>query len=134
MMNLPDHFTRIVSLTWEQEGAAWLETLPDLLDEYARRWSIRVLPHFANLSYNYVAPAVRADGSPAVFKIGVPRDEIRTEIEALCSYGGSGAARVLESDPDGGAMLIERLTPGNPLTTISDDDRATRIAAETMRA
>lgn len=131
-MTLPDYFVRIVNLNWKQEGAAWLDALPGLIREFEQQWSITVLPHYTNLSYNYVAPALRADGSPAVLKIGVPRDEIRTEIEALRLYDGR-AVRLYEGDPTRGAMLIEQLSPGKPLTTITDDEQATRIAAETMR-
>ena len=40
---------------------------------------------------------------------------------------------MLEADPDEGALLLERLLPGTPLTSVNDDDRATEIAAQVMR-
>jgi streptomycin 6-kinase len=90
------------------------------------------MPPFAPLSYNYVAPAVRADGTEAVLKLGVPHRELVTEIEALRLYDGRGMARLLEADADRGAMVLERLRPGAPLSDISDDDRAASIAAGLM--
>src|SRR5690349_1652912 len=112
-LNLPENFVRIVSLNWKQEGVAWLDALPNLVREYEQRWSIQLQPPYQNLSYNFVAPSIRADGTTAVLKLGVPREWIETEIETLRLYEGR-AARLYESDPTGGAMLIEQVAPGSP--------------------
>jgi streptomycin 6-kinase len=133
MLNLPDSFIRTIQLTFKEAGAAWLDNLPALIAACESRWSIRVLPPFPNLSYNFVAPAVRADGSDVVLKLGVPNPELLTEIAAMRLYDGHGIARLLEADPPRGIQLFERLLPGTPLTSIADDDEATRIAALVMR-
>src|SRR5437016_893861 len=91
-------------------GAAWLERLPAILAECAGRWAVTVGPPFG-LSYNYVAPAVRADGAAAVLKVGFPCRELMTEMAALQLFDGRGIARLLEVDPDQGALLLERLEP-----------------------
>ena len=117
-----------------EAGRAWIDRLPTLIAHYARRWSLTVQPAFANLSYNYVAPATRADGSPAVLKIGVANDaEFGSEIAALRVFAGHGMVRLLEADPDQGVMLLERVQPGRPLTTEVNDAGATLIAATVMR-
>ena len=67
------------------------------------------MPPFANLSYNYVAPAFRADGTAAVLKLGVPQEGFLTEMEALRLYDGQGMVRLLEADNGLGAMLLEHL-------------------------
>jgi streptomycin 6-kinase len=131
-MNLPAHFTRTVTEVFDG-GANWLEQLPSLIAEYEQRWGLRVLPPFPDLSYNYVAPAVRADGSEAVLKLGVPNPELTTEIEALRLYDGRGIARLYAAEPERGALLIERLRPGTMLSALEDDEQATGIAAEVMR-
>jgi streptomycin 6-kinase len=89
------------------------------------------MPPFA-LSYNYVAPAVRADGTPVVLKVGFPTGEPFEQIEALRIYNGRGITRLLEADAAQGAMLLERLLPGVPLLQIEDDEQATAIAAQVM--
>jgi streptomycin 6-kinase len=119
---------------WGEEGAAWLRALPALLDEYRACWSLTPLPPFSGLTFNYVAPVTRVDGSPAVLKAGVPREEIETEIAALRLCAGSGTVHLLEADPARGLMLLERALPGEPLSRMEDDDRATAIAADVMRA
>ncbi len=132
MLNLPTHFTKTVSTTFTG-GAEWLTRLPDLLAECKRRWSLTVRPSHFTLSYNYVAPATLADGTEIVLKVGVPNRELRTEIEALRLYNGRSAVRLLDADPDNGILLLECLTPGEMLTTITDDDEATRIAVQVMQ-
>lgn len=114
-------------------GAAWWRALPDLLERCARRWSLTLLPPFDNLSYNYVAPAVRADGSEAVLKVGVPNPELSSEIDALRHVDGRGGVRLLAADDSWGALLLERLRPGVTLVTVEDDEAATRIAAGVMQ-
>ena len=131
---IPERFARTMIEMHGDAGQAWLDELPARIEEYERGWAIQVAPPFANLSYNYVAPAVRADGSQAILKLGMPHPELSSEIAALRHYDGHGCARLLEADPERGALLIERLLPGNMLLDLTDDDEATRIAAQVMRA
>ena len=107
-----------------------------LLADYARRWNLTLLPAFPNLSCNYVAPVVCADGTPAVLKAVVPNKELYTEIAALRCYDGRNCVRLLEADSEAGIFLLERLLPGITLTTLADeanDEKATSIAASVMR-
>ena len=67
-----------------------------------------------------------------VLKIGVPNRELTSEMSALRFFDGKGAVRLLEADEDHAMFLLERLQPGNMLTTFKDDDQATNIAADVM--
>ena len=133
VFSVPDRFVRVMMELYQVEGAAWLSRLPAIVTECERRWSVTVGPPFAPLTYNYVAPAVRADGTPAVLKVGFPSRELMTEIEALRLFDGRGAVRLLAADRDQGALLLERLEPGTPLSTFTDDEAATSIVAQVMR-
>ncbi len=133
MYPIPEKFAHDTVEVWGAEGAAWLERLPALVDACARRWELAVGPPFEPLSYNYVAPAVRADGRHVVLKLGVPREEIMTELEALRLYDGDGIVQLLEADFEQGVMLLERLLPGTMLARVADDEQATSIAAGVMR-
>lgn len=87
-----------------------------------------------SLSYNYVAPAVRSDGSDIVLKIGFPGDrEFKTEIDALTIFNGDGAVKLLEADREKAVILLERVTPGIPLSEEVDDENATRILASVIK-
>ncbi|HHW86220.1 MAG TPA: phosphotransferase [Chloroflexi bacterium] len=135
-MNLPPNFFNTLYNTFGEAGAVFLRTLPQRLETYAQRWELTLLPAFPNLSYNYVAPVLRRDGSEAVLKLGVPHREARSELAALAFFDGGGCVRLLESDPDGGALLLERLRPGATLRSLVDDDdvQATALLADVMEA
>jgi streptomycin 6-kinase len=111
----------------------WLDRLPVLLRECEQRWSLTIQAPFARLSYNYVAPAQAADGSPLVLKLGVPNPEFVSEIEALRVFDGRGAIRLIDADPSQGVLLLERANPGTPLMALTDDEEATSIASKVMR-
>ena len=84
---------------------------------------------------NFVASARRADGTGCVLKVSPHIRETRSEIAALTIFDGVGAARLLEAEPDLGALLLERINPGSMLAGIStqDDDAATRVAVDVLR-
>ena len=128
----PPSFYQTILGVFGAEGAAWLAALPALVAECEARFDIQVGEPF-QLSYNYVAPAQRSDGAPLVLKLGVPNQELTSEMEALRLYDGDGCARLLHAEPERGIALIERLLPGTPLVTLQDDEQATRIAAGVLR-
>jgi streptomycin 6-kinase len=133
MNAIPDDFVRTIVELYEASGIEWLKRLPAIIAKCEQRWSLTVMPPFVPLSYNYVAPAVRANGTDVVLKLGVPNPELLTEIEALRLHDGRGIVQLLEADWDLGALLLERLKPGTQLASLSDDEQTTAIAAQVMR-
>lgn len=131
MSMIPSTFAQFMTVMYGDAGAAWIAQLPALIAECEQRWSLVVGEPYT-LSYNYVAPAVRADGTPVVLKLGVPHPELRSEIAALRWYDGHGIVRLLEADEEAGAFVLERLTPGTMLIELEDDAEATAIAADVM--
>ncbi|MCA9936761.1 MAG: phosphotransferase [Ardenticatenaceae bacterium] len=131
----PSAFVRITLELHGRTGQTWLDNLPNFLAEYAQRWRLTLLPPFPNLTYNYVAPAVREDGTAVVLKVGIINPELQSEIAALDHYAGRGAVRLLQADAENGIFLLQRVQPGHSLVPLqqTDDDAATRIAAEVMR-
>jgi len=110
-----------------------LQRLPAIIADCERQWSLTASNPIDNLSINYIAPAVQKDGLRAILKIGVPGRELTTEIEALLIFDGHGSVKLLDADRERGALLLERLSPGTPLKTVTDDAEATQIAARVMR-
>ncbi|MGH3089628.1 MAG: aminoglycoside phosphotransferase family protein [Rubrobacteraceae bacterium] len=132
--SIPESLARNVVEMRGDAGAEWLERLPELVERYARQWFLEVYPPFPSLSVNWVAPAVRADGTRTVLKLSFPGDrEFKSEAQALEIFDGRGVARLLELDLERGVMLLERLEPGAPLATLEDDEEATSIAAGVMK-
>jgi streptomycin 6-kinase len=136
LISIPDDFARAVVAFRGAEGAAWLRRLDASVEECAARWSLEVGPPFLPLSYNYVATAKRADGARLVLKLCFPDAEAATEREALRLFDGRGSVRLLDSDEERAALLLERLEPGTKLAEMceTDDEGATSFAASVMRS
>jgi streptomycin 6-kinase len=113
-------------------GADWLDRLPGIVEACAARWSLDVGRPFGG-HISWVAPARLPDGRHAVLKVNFPEAESEHEADALGLWDGSGAVRLLESDSDLRALLVERCAPGTTLWEIADEDEANRIAAGVLR-
>jgi len=110
-------------------GAAWLARLPGAIAEVERRWSLTLgAPFDSEVSCAWVAPAVRADGTAAVLKVGVPHMEGEHEIHGLRFWNGDAAVQLLDADDDLGAMLLERCEPGTSLRALPEPEQDRVIA------
>jgi streptomycin 6-kinase len=132
---IPTAFANVIVGQHGEAGRVWLSRLPDLVERCAARWSLKVGPPFPSLSYNYAAPAEGPGGERLVLKVGVPGAELLSEMAALRLFDGRGAARLLDSEEDWGALLLERLEPGTQLVALceEDDEAATCAAAGVMK-
>jgi streptomycin 6-kinase len=123
---------RNVAGAWGDAGRTWLDTLPATLADVYERWQLTPGAPFA-MTYHWVMAVTRADGEPAVLKLGVPSSEhLHVEAAALRAWNGSGAARLLEHDTDRGVLLLERAEPGTRVATLVPHDDAT--ATSTLMA
>ena len=98
------------------ERQQWLSKLPALVERLAAEWSLQVsaaLDHGGSCSW--VASVLRADGTPAILKLGMPHMEGAQEIEGLRFWNGDPTVRLLEASDASGAMLLERCIPGMTL-------------------
>ena len=116
-----------------EAGIAWVEALPQAIERALEAWSLTPSPNFPALTYNYVAPVLTADGDPAVLKISPPEHDFLCEAELLKAVDGQGCVRVLRIDYEAGAMLLERLDPGEQLPVLGDDVAETSAVATVMR-
>ncbi len=141
-MRLPELFVRNISSAFPERGAPWLASLPDLIAGYAARWQLTLGEPYP-LSYNYVVAATRDGGQRVVLKLGPPPvpgqdpSDYGHEFPALRAAAGRGLVRLLEYDAAGGGALLERIEPGTPLTELvlaGNDEQATAVALEVMRA
>lgn len=132
---LPRMLVENVVRGWGEAGRRWLDELPRLLIEIADAWRLSVDPPYP-LSFNYVCPAVRADGTPAVLKLGVPGSPLlEREMAALAVWNGRGAAQVLDHDTTRGALLLQRAVPGTRLRELvpGRDEEATAAIVAVLR-
>ncbi|QXJ20584.1 phosphotransferase [Actinomadura graeca] len=131
MPPLPPDLVRNAVDAWGEDGRRWLDGLPSLLSALAAEWRLRpeaVTPY--DLSFHWVVPVRREDGTDAVLKLGPPGPgHLDAEAAALELFAGGGAVRLLEYDRDRGALLLERARPGTPLSSLVPDEDAAATAA-----
>jgi streptomycin 6-kinase len=127
-ITIPPDLARNVVEAWADEGERWLAGLPERLGEVARDWDLTLGQPY-ELSFHWVTPVTRADGSAAVLKLGVTSGHLDDQAQALQAYGGHGAVQLLAHDPARGALLLELADPGTPVATLVPDDDEAATAA-----
>jgi streptomycin 6-kinase len=132
--DLSPTFISTIRSTFREAGDKFLANLPALVDEAAQRWDLTDIQPVPNLSYNFVcyARCPSTTAQDVVVKIGVPTNELTSEMAALRLFNGEGAVQLLDYDEAKGFLLLERLQPGTMLSTLENDEEATRIAADVM--
>jgi streptomycin 6-kinase len=120
---------RRIGIDGPPQRAAWLERLPDAIEELKSRWSLSIgSPWTDEASSAWVAPAVRKDGTRVVLKLGLPHMEAADEIAGLMFWDGHPTVRLLEADANLNALLLERCEPGTPLRALPEPEQDIVIA------
>ncbi len=128
-LEIPPVLRRKVLRFFGQEGEAWLKRLPALFAACIDKWKLTGCMVSPVISINYLCFARSPDFGEVALKIGIPDTELFTEIEALTRYRGRQICNCFDHDPQLGAMLLERIIPGDDLTTVQDPIERTYIAA-----
>ncbi|MGW1994014.1 aminoglycoside phosphotransferase family protein [Embleya sp. NPDC001921] len=130
-VDVPAAFAR----SYGRQGAdalAWLDALPRLAADTLDRWSLRPDGPAGHGMAALVLPVTRADGTPAVLRLQQPTEDNAGVALGLRTWNGDGVVRLLDHDPDDGAMVLERLDATRSLSSVPDDDDAMRTLAELM--
>ena len=106
---------------------AWLATLPVIVAELVRRWSLIVGEPFQPGGQTaWVAPARDSAGNELAIKVAWRHTEAAHEAEGLRAWAGHGAVRLhayeqLDSDTVG--LLLEACRPGTPLASRPEEEQ-----------
>jgi streptomycin 6-kinase len=106
VIELPSSF--LAMPRWWNEGQQWLASLPAAVQSQCERWDLRLDGELAHGSNAIVLP-VRRHGEPLALRMTPPGPDVTEQLHALRWWDGRGVVRLLEADPDRGAMLLERL-------------------------
>nr|WP_239155550.1 aminoglycoside phosphotransferase family protein [Amycolatopsis sp. FDAARGOS 1241] len=117
---VPEPFATRAPRVLGPECLPWLAAVPGLADRFAHEWDLTLEGPAWHGLVGVAQPVRRADGTPAVLKLGWQDEETRDEPLALSTWAGRGAVLLLESAPDEGVLLLERLDhtrtlPGEPV-------------------
>ncbi|MFF0485889.1 aminoglycoside phosphotransferase family protein [Streptomyces sp. NPDC004435] len=112
-----------------EAGRAFIASLPGLARDFLDRWGLRLAGDSMHGVASLVLPVERTDGTPAALKLQLLDEESEGEPVALRAWGGDGVVRLLEHDPETGAMLLERADHRRHLSRLGDEREAVRILA-----
>lgn len=124
-ISVPDSVRQKIAILGT-EGSRWLAGLNDLIGDLEQEWQMTVETTLAGGSEAYVARARTRDGAKVILKVAIPESEGNTilahEITALTLADGQGYVRLLRSDSDRRALLMEQL--GVPLKDLGYSSNA----------
>ena len=106
---------------------------PGILKRCCEKWDLTLGAPTDEIKGNYIAYAETVGGQEVVLKVGVPHADFSTEMEALAIYEGRGINRLIESDKQLNAMVLERLRPGRMLDSLRNRNERSEIAALILR-
>lgn len=125
---IPDHVIKNITVLYGDNGKNWISHLSEFISFYENEWNFKVKKCFSDAQFNIVLDVVQNDGVPAVFKCCFPNKEFKTEVLSLLHYDGYGAVKLLKSDIENGAMLLDRIKPGILLEKVESIEEATKQA------
>lgn len=110
-----------------QPWVTWLDGLVALHRDLLDSWELAPDGPPMHGYCSVVVPVLTVDGTAAVLKMGITDEESEHEHLALRAWDGDGAVRLLRADPRRGALLLERLGPGD--LGVLDDLTACEVVA-----
>ena len=131
-IEVPEALVASHRTSFGETGRAWIDALPDLAADLLDRWQLQPDGAPTCGAWALVLPVVLPDATPAVLKLQPVTDHTVSEPDALRTWNGHGAVRLLDHDPESGSMLLERLDANRPLATVSDDLAALEILSELL--
>lgn len=130
---VPQHLVASYATGFGAEGRAWISGLPALAADMLDRWQLERDGTARAGEASLVLPVLRPDGTPAVLRLQMPRQETAAALIGLRAWDGTGMVRLLDHDPVSSSMLLERLDGARTLASINDDDVAMTALAEPTR-
>lgn len=126
-----NNFKKNIVSIYGESGRAWLNYLPDLVEQLAVKWDLDNFESIDNLSYNYVIGCVQ-NNNHVILKLGLDKLAVQNEADALRYFSGHGCVKILDQDYDRGALLIERVILGKSLKNFFpyQDAKAIKITSK----
>ena len=132
MIRIPQYFKNKAIRQFGDRGPARVDSLPRILHACVSRWGLSDLHVISDLSINFLCSATSPRGE-VVLKISGPHSERLTEMVARKLYKGRNACRCIDTDTERGAMLLERIIPGDCLRDAVPEDEPLRIGSRLVR-
>jgi streptomycin 6-kinase len=101
-----------------ENGKTWLDQLPATVSKLGEHWNLTEITPVSNMTYHYVAKAIRASSLPVVLKIGCDRKSLHAEMLALLHFAGNGSVQLIDYHESYNALLLQQAIPGITLKSL----------------
>ena len=115
MITVPARFAAWRAQVSGEAGRRWVESLPGLVEELTAEWGLDLddcAPRHGGLA---LVLLVHRHDEPLALKLSWVEDSTEHEAVALRTWQGRGAVRLVETRPETGALLLERVDPDRSL-------------------
>ena len=127
-MNLSNDFYIKVKQIYGEVGEKWLARLPDIIDQCIEKWGLSDLVLLDNFS-NAVLFGTSKFFGDVVLKISMGPT---SEFKAISRFKEPAICHCYAVEESLYALLLERVMPGNDLSTISSEEERMSIAVNLM--
>jgi len=113
----------------------WLAEAEELAERCENLWQLRIKGFLPGGSLSCVLACRQANGTAAVLKLLAPwaQEAIGPEVLALSAWNGRGAVALLDHTPDGRALLLRRIRPGDVFEPSGHDEADCERVVQTLR-
>lgn len=131
MVEIPAALAARIERAEGPAGTAWLAELPGRFAAMIERWGLTVEGAPRHGAMSIVLPVSRGGGLFAL-KVAWLNETTIDEAAALRWWDGRGTVRLIDSLPEEGVLLLERLDPDRTLASAGLDEAAT-VTGELIR-
>lgn len=116
-----ERLRKVISFAWGDKAAEWLASLPQVVDEYSKKWQITPTGVPNSGAMSCCVFCTTSSGQECVLKIPVEAKDGVFEVAVLQRWSEVGVSpSVLKRDEDTGVFLMQRVLPGNNIEPIND--------------
>jgi len=110
----------------------WLQEATHEAKQFAESWDLKIHGFMTGGQLSLPLACTCSNGNQVVLKISAPWNQSApgAERNALQSWNGQGAVKLLECNQPGNVLLLERLDPGSPMSHQLDDTQACQQIAQ----
>ena len=130
-MRIPPEFVRATIAREGEAGREWVDRLPEIVGNLLRAWGLERDGDVRHGQTAIVVP-VRRGTESLMLKVRWMDPWTLQEGRALEIWAGRGAVRLIDEEPDVGALLLERLDPDRSLLDAPEEE-AVAVSAGLLR-
>ncbi|MBA3660932.1 MAG: phosphotransferase [Gammaproteobacteria bacterium] len=113
-----DTLKQNITHIYGKRGEKWIANLPVTIEMLAHHWLLSQITPVNNMTYNYVAKAIKDTEQPVILKISCNKQSMAAEQQALLYFNGQGSIKLLDENENYHALLLQQALPGNTLKSL----------------